>query len=150
MGRFSIIDPYKTYPDVGYYSSGSSYWAYPNRNLYSKQTVYDFYISQAQNTNSYVVAEWILTDATYGDISEYEVVNGYINDYFVICYSATDRRLYMVKKLGGYYGGSGSDYHRFGYIKQKHFLLNSYKVYLMKQPWLALVTVGVDLSWLTT
>ena len=150
MGRKSIIDPFKTYPDSGYYSSGPSYYAYPNRNLYSKQTVYDFYITQAQNANSYVVAEWILTDATYGDISEYEVVNGYINDYFVICYSSTDRRLYMVKKLGGYYGGASNDYHRFGYIKQKHFLLNSYKVYLMKQPSLALVTVGVDINWVTT
>lgn len=68
MGRYQIIDPYKTYPEVGYYSTGS-YTFYPNRNLYSKQTVYDFYIQHAQNTNSYVIVEWILTNPTYGDLS---------------------------------------------------------------------------------
>lgn len=149
MGRYLIIDPFKTYPETGYYSTGT-YTMYPSQNLYTRNTVYDFYIQHAQNTNSYVVAEWILTHATYGDLSEYVVVNSYINDYFVISYSSTDRRLYMVKKLGGYYGGGGSDYHRFGYLKQKHFLLNSYNVYLMKQPHFSLITAVVDGSWVTT
>lgn len=148
MGRYLIIDPYKTYPETGYYSTGS-YYTYPNRNLYSASTVYDFYIQHAQNANSYVVVEWILTHATYGDLSEYVVVNSYINDYFVISYSSTDRRVYMVKKLGSYYGGSGSDYHRFGYIKQKHFLLNSYNVFLMKQPGFSLINAVVDGNWVT-
>lgn len=102
------------------------------------------------NTNSYVIVEWILTSVTYGDLSEYEMVSSYINDYFVICYSATDRRLYMVKKLGGYYAGSGSDYHRFGHMKQKHFLLNSYNVYLLKQPSMSATIAIVDNNWVTT
>lgn len=54
MGRYQIIDPYKTYPQVGYYSTTLCYM-YANLNLYSRNTVYDFYITQAQNTNSYVI-----------------------------------------------------------------------------------------------
>lgn len=45
MGRYAVIDPYKTQPNVGYYTSGNTYYTYPNRNLYSQQTVYDFYIT---------------------------------------------------------------------------------------------------------
>jgi hypothetical protein len=56
----------------------------------------------------------------------------------------------MVKKLGGYYGGNSGDYHRFGDLKQKHFMLNSYNVYLLKQPSFTLVTASVDGSWHTT
>lgn len=75
------------------------------------------------------------------------MVSSYINDYFIISYSSTDRRLYMVKKLGSYYAGGGSDYHRFGYMKQKHFLLNSYNVYLLKQPSMSATIAIVDNNW---
>ena len=49
----------------------------------------------------------------------------------------------MVKKLTSYYSG-GSNYHRFGYLRQKHFHLNSYKVYLLKKPDYALITCAVS------
>lgn len=78
------------------------------------------------------------------------MVNSYINDYFVICYSSTDRRLYMIKKLSSYYNGNSGDFHRFGYIKQKHFLLNSYNVYLLSQPGFTATVATVDISWVTT
>lgn len=54
MGRYKIIDPYKIFPELGYYSTATCNH-YPNRNLYNHETVYDFYITEAQNTNSYVM-----------------------------------------------------------------------------------------------
>lgn len=67
MGRYQITDAYKIYPEVGYYATGSCY-AYQNAPLYNRLTSYDLYIAYAQNAGSYVILEWILTDATYGDI----------------------------------------------------------------------------------
>ncbi len=67
MGRYQIVDPYKTFPENGYYSTGT-YGMLPTRNLNSKDTYYHMYIQESQNANTYVIAEWILTDATYGDI----------------------------------------------------------------------------------
>ena len=69
-GRYTIIDPYKTYPETNYYSTGSC-TTYPNRAMYQKTTVYDFYIDHAQNANSYVISEWTLNHNTYGEIGEY-------------------------------------------------------------------------------
>ena len=48
MGRYQIVDPYKTYPENGYYNTGS-YSMYPTRSLYSKDTYYHMYIQHAQN-----------------------------------------------------------------------------------------------------
>lgn len=70
-------------------------------------------------------------------------------DYFTISYTPTDRRLYMVKKLSAYYAG-GSNYHRFGYLRQKHFHYNSYTVYLLKVPDFATITCTVSESYLDT
>lgn len=56
----------------------------------------------------------------------------------------------MIKKLGSYYGGGGSDYHRFGYLRQTHFLRNGFSVYLLKVPSFTLVTSNVDGSWVTS
>lgn len=67
----------------------------------------------------------------------------------MICYSSTDRRLYLVKKLGGYYSGSGSSYHRFGRLRQKHFLRNDFSVFLLKVPDFALITINADGTWIT-
>ena len=54
MGHYKIIDPFKTYPDVDRYSTGSCV-SYPNRGLWNRQTVYSFYVNHAQNTGTYVV-----------------------------------------------------------------------------------------------
>ena len=64
-GRYKIIDPFKTYPETGYTSSGSC-TAYPNRGLWQRDTVYDFYISTAQNSGTYVILEWRLHHSSYG------------------------------------------------------------------------------------
>ena len=148
-GRYTIVDAFKIFPETDYYSTGSC-TTYPNRGLYQKQTVYDFYITHAQNANSYVIAEWNLNTNTYGEIGEFELVSSYMVDYFTISYAENDRRLYMVKKLGSYYAGGGSDYHRFGYLRQKHFLYNSFTVYLLKQPSFSVITCTVSLSWVQT
>lgn len=76
-------------------------------------------------------------------------VNSYINDYFVISYSINDRRLYMIKKLSSNYAGSASNYHRFGYLRQTHFLRNGFSVYLLKVPSFTLVTSSADGTWIT-
>ena len=132
MGSYKIIDPYKTYPETGYVSSGSC-TTYPNRGLWQRSTVQDFYINHAQNSGSYVIMEWRLHHSTYGEIAKYDRVDSYIHDYFTISYAPNDRRLYLVKKLTSYYSGGGN-YHRFGYLRQKHFLYNSQTVYLLKKP----------------
>lgn len=43
MGRFAIIDPYVTLPEINYYSTNTAF-TYPNRNLYHHNTFYDFYV----------------------------------------------------------------------------------------------------------
>jgi hypothetical protein len=54
MGRFQIIDPFKTFPQVGYYSTASCY-LYTDTNLYSRNTLFDFHIQVAQSANTYVI-----------------------------------------------------------------------------------------------
>lgn len=90
-----------------------------------------------------MILEWVLEHSTYGELSEYEVVSSYIRDYFTISYSPTDRKLYLVKKLGSYYSGGGN-YHRFGYLRQKHFHYNSYSVYFLKQPSYTVITCTIS------
>lgn len=51
------------------------------------------------------------------------------------------RKLYLVKKLTG----TSSSYN-FGYLRQKHFRLNSYKMYVMRRPTLTAYTMSVDFS----
>ena len=65
MGRYKIIDPFKTYPETGYTSTDTCV-AYPNRGLWNRQTVYDFYVDHGQSISSYVIAEWRLHHDTYG------------------------------------------------------------------------------------
>lgn len=55
MGRYQIVDPYKTFPENGYYSTGT-YGMLPTRNLNSKDTYYHMYIQESQNANTYVIA----------------------------------------------------------------------------------------------
>ncbi len=54
-GRYKIIDPFKTYPDTAYTSTGSCQ-INPDRGVWSKQTYMYFYINHAQNSGSYVIA----------------------------------------------------------------------------------------------
>ena len=146
MGRYTIIDAFKTYPDTGYTSTGSCQ-VNPDRGLWNRETYMYFYINHAQNANSYVVLEWVLNHNTYGELSEYDLVTADVVDYFTISYSPSDRRLYLVKKLGSYYSG-GSNYHRFGRLRQKHFHHNSHKVYLLKKPGYSLITCSVSESYM--
>ena len=54
----------------------------------------------------------------------------------------------MVKKLTSSYAGGASDFHSFGYLRQKHFKYNSQTVYLLKDPAFEVVSCTVDFSWL--
>jgi len=53
----------------------------------------------------------------------------------------------MVKKLGGFY--NWNSYHRFGKLRQKHFLRNSFNVFLLKVPAFSLITINADHSWMS-
>lgn len=63
-------------------------------------------------------------------MSLYEVFNNtYDYDYFVMNYARNNRKLYIVKKITATWSGSGSSHHDFGYLRNKHFLVNTATIY---------------------
>jgi hypothetical protein len=64
--------------------------------------------------------------------------------------------LYIVKKISSNwvgtadYYGTPTSYHAFGYLRTKHFLLNSMKLYYFESPYLNIYTCSVDETWHNT
>lgn len=149
-GFYTLVDPFKTYSSATYYSTGTA-TCQPNKGLWQTQTVYDCYIpDQNQNSNTYAVLRWPLVDSTYGTIGQYDSSYGHY-DHFFMSASGTNQinvmYVYIVIKLSGSYSASGSSYYRFGYIRMKHHIVNSYSLYLLGGDWTKLYTVSVSNSW---
>lgn len=70
-GMFTMVDPFKVFPQNGYYSTGSVI-CNPTKLIYQTQTYYDCNTgNQGQPANTYAILKWPLVDPTYGNIGEY-------------------------------------------------------------------------------
>lgn len=63
--------------------------------------------------------------------------------------------VFVVLKLGSQFnpttsGGNPTSYYRFGYLRMKHHIVNSYNLYLLAKDWSKLYTASASSSWLTT
>lgn len=152
-GYYSIVDPFKTYSSTNYYSTGTAE-CFPNKGLWRPQTFYDCYVShQNQPANTYAILRWPLVDSTYGTIGEYDSSMG-LYDHFFMSVQGTNQLnvmyVYIVIKLSSTYVAATNYYYRFGYIRMKHHIVNSYKLYLLAKDWTKLYTVSVVNSWVKT
>ncbi len=60
--------------------------------------------------------------------------------------------VYIVIKLGSQFVPSNNgvyttSYYRFGYIRMKHHIVNSYKLYLLATDWTKIYTASVNKDW---
>ncbi len=72
----------------------------------------------------------------------YDNPNDY--DYLWINYATNNRKLYIVKKFTGFWNGNSGSYHTFGYLRNKHFLVNDAVIYYLETPALTVYTCTVD------
>lgn len=85
-------------------------------------------------------------DPTYGNIGEYvyDSTAGMTYDHFFMSNEGTDTlnkmNIYIVKKLSG---GSPT-YYRFGFLRMKHHVLNSYTMYLLAKDWTKVYTASTS------
>jgi hypothetical protein len=69
-------------------------------------------------------------------MSMYQVFNNTNDyDYFIVNYARNNRKLYIVKKITSFWdgitngGGTITTHHDFGYLRNKHFLVNTATIY---------------------
>jgi hypothetical protein len=46
-------------------------------------------------------------------------------------YAPNNRKLYIVKKLTTSWNGNSTSFHRFGYLRNRHFILNDAIIYYL-------------------
>jgi hypothetical protein len=155
-GMFTLVDPFMIYNRNSYYSTGSM-TCYPNKALWQTETNYDCKTAdQSQPAYTYAILQWPLVDPTYGTIGDYDSSSGMPFDHFFFQTGLNQMYVYVVLKLGssGFTattsGGNPTSYYRFGYLRMKHHIINSYNLFLMAGTWTKKYTVGVDNSWVWT
>ena len=97
-------------------------------------------------SNTYAILKWQLVDSTYGTIGEYQYTSSWAHDHFFMNEGNNQYFVYIVRKFpSGWTAGTSSSstyapyggitsYYRFGFIRMKHHLRNSYKLYLLMKP----------------
>lgn len=157
-GRYTMVDPFKIYNQNSFYSTGSM-TCYPSKTMWQIQTYYDCYTAdQQQLTNTYAILKWPLVDPTYGTIGDYDSNTGDSSmpyDHFFFQEGLNKMFVYVVLKLTSTFnptssGGNPTSYYRFGYLRMKHHIVNSYNLYLMASTWTKVYTVSADSNWITT
>lgn len=150
-GRYTITDAFKVLPaDSIHFSSHSSCLFTANKGIYATATRWWFRDTVSQAANSYVILEWKLTHPSWGEVSEFthsDTASDY-QDYYMVSYSNTDRRVYLVKKLSSSFT-STSD-HIFGSFRNKHFRDTSAKIYALRTPDFSDITCNIFTSWMQT
>ena len=154
MGEFSILNAFKTLPATPTFFGTPSCLFYPTRRLYSTSTNVEFYIDNDISVGGYVMMEWTLHDSTYGEVSMYQVFNNtYDYDYFIVNYARNNRKLYIVKKITAFWdgttngGGSITSFHSFGYLRNKHFHVNTATIYYFETPILNVYSCTLNSTW---
>ena len=112
-------------------------------------------------SNTYAILKWPLVDPTYGSFSDYDYTSSWTYDHFFMNEGENQLFVYVVKYYpSGWNGGTSSSstydkyggiwsYHRFGYLRVKHHLLNSYTMYLLTNPGFKTYTVSVPSTYVT-
>ena len=106
--------------------------------------------------------KWQLVDSTYKTIGDYTYTSSYTYDHFFMSEGQNEHYVYIVKKYtGGWsattstsstytpYGGISS-YHRFGQLRMKHHIVNSYKLYMLLKPAYKVYTASVSSSFISS
>ena len=130
---------------------------YPSKILWQTQTWYDCKTrDQSQPINTYAILQWPLVDPTYGTIGDYDSSSGMPYDHFFFQTALNQMYVYVVLKLGNTFtptwdgSGNPTSYYRFGYLRMKHHIINTYNLYLLAGDWTKQYTVGVDSNWVMT
>ena len=97
-------------------------------------------------SNTYAILKYPLVHPTYGTISDYTYTSSTTYDHFFMNEGENNYWVYIVKKLtSGFtkgtsgsssytYSGGITSYYRFGQLRTKHHIFNSYSLYLLMKP----------------